>query len=142
MPILFLHISTSTLGQPMNFKKSCVYALGRSGKFKVPNRSGRFVPPITYPNFVTNSPVSYVDPTQNAQIHCVYNIYSVRLPIISVALAVKETCKDCGISFGRYPNRHSKFLPPPPHVALRPNAAPSLLILEVSRSHTTTHHSR
>jgi len=27
-------------------------------------------------------------------------------------------------------------------VALRPNAAHGLLILEVSRSHTTTHHSR
>jgi len=31
------------------------------------------------------------------------------------------------------------FFPP---VALRPNAGHGLLILEVSRSHTTTHHSR
>ena len=28
------------------------------------------------------------------------------------------------------------------HVALRPNAGHGLLILEVSRSHTTTHHGR
>ena len=37
-------------------------------------------------------------------------------------------------------------LPPPPlplpHVALRPNAGHGLLIHEVSRSHTATHHSR
>ena len=31
---------------------------------------------------------------------------------------------------------------PPPPVALRPHAGHGLLILEVSRSHTTTHHSR
>jgi len=31
---------------------------------------------------------------------------------------------------------------PPTPVALRPNVGHGLLILEVSRSHTTTHHSR
>jgi len=34
------------------------------------------------------------------------------------------------------------YSPPTPPVALRPNAGHALLILEVSRSHTTTHHSR
>ena len=35
-----------------------------------------------------------------------------------------------------------KQLQPPPPLALRPNAVQFLLILEVSRSRTTTHHSR
>ena len=37
-----------------------------------------------------------------------------------------------------------ELFPPlsPPPVALRPNAGRGLLMLEVSRSHTTTHHSR
>jgi len=39
-------------------------------------------------------------------------------------------------------NIYSILPPPPLSMALRPNAAQNLLILEVSRPHTTTHHSR
>ena len=37
---------------------------------------------------------------------------------------------------------HIFFFVPPLPVALRPNAGQCLLMLEVSRPHTTTHHSR
>jgi len=36
---------------------------------------------------------------------------------------------------------YSSIHPPPPYLALRPNAGHGLPILEVSRSHTTTYHS-
>jgi len=40
----------------------------------------------------------------------------------------------------RISESHVSITPPP--LALRPNAGHGLLIVDVSRSHTTTHHSR
>jgi len=45
-------------------------------------------------------------------------------------MSVVRTCR---------PKKKLLFFPP---VALRPNAGRGLLILEVTRSHTTTHHGR
>jgi hypothetical protein len=50
------------------------------------------------------------------------------------------------IQFGKLPTTHCYnqiiVIFVPPLVALQPNVDHGLLILEVSRSHTTTHHSR
>ena len=65
----------------MHFKKYCAYDLERPELFNVPNRT------ICTHDF-------HSDPTENAQI---YKIYSVRLPVSRVALAAKETFKDCNM---------------------------------------------
>jgi len=52
-----------------------------------------------------------------------------------------EIRRACNILVGNLEGM-SRYMSPSSPVALRPNADHSLLILEVSRSHTTTHHSR
>ena len=107
---------------------SYFYNLEKPGKFHVPNRilrdtgtkffkciqseMSRKIGTNRTPDYTSNLCENSIflfltaDLTENAQIH---TIYSVLLPIRTVASTVAGTCKDCGRTFRCYSNPPSQY---------------------------------